>query len=259
MMSRRSTKRLRRLIVPVGRGRSGKTTCADALFEEMQRRGVNVTAWDIDRAPHLNRRIPTAQRPVGGSDAARQACLEKGIHDTIFGDGDAIVDVGADDVVFHLLTDKLPELVDLLAEHGLEIVAVHVLGPDLDKDTAYFRATRDGGIFTREIVVLNHCLAPKDIAPDDAFAAVRNLVRPYALPTFVVRALPPEVMKVIWPEDRKAPIRSLHDLSTDAQALGNIVNMLALGSWLRAEESSISCIIDAILAEATPQDDAAAA
>lgn len=233
---------MRYIAVPVGRGRSFKTNLADALYEELHNRGEVVTAWDIDKAPNLKFRVANAKRPEDASPSARQACLESAIHHAYGSEGIAVVDVGADEVLFHQITDKLPDMIELLAADGVEIIGIHVLGPDVDKDTAFFRATRDSAVFTREIVVLNHGLVRSGIspgggfAPKSAFAAVEKLVNPTGLPVFHIRALPPEVMAAIWPDpDKKVPIRPLHDLADDPKALNNVINAMVLRSYLNVD------------------------
>jgi hypothetical protein len=219
------------------------TNIADALFEEMDKRDLPVTAWDIDKARNLKRRISIARRPADSSDRARRLCLEDAIHETIAGEGDAIVDLGADELLFHQIADKLPEMSDLLAEAGLQVVAIHVLGHDVDKDLAFYRATKDSNVFARQLVALNHGVVPEERDPDEAFAAVRRAVERDGFPMFVIRKLPVEIMEALWPEDEKAPIPLLHDLADDVATL-KIVNAMVLRSYL---SKCIAPIVNEIL------------
>lgn len=246
--------RMKRIIVPVGRGRIGKTSIAAMLAEMLLDGDHPVTTWDLDKAPSLKRRISDAQRPFSGGDRARRAALEDCLQVTITGEADAVVDMGADDVLFHMVADKLPEMTELLAEAGVEVVAIHVLGPDADKDLAYYRATKDGDVFGRQIVVLNHgMVAADDISADKAFATVRGIVNASGLPVYVTRRLPVEVMQELWPEDVKA-MRTLHSL-TDEDSPLLWTNRMVLKSYLN---KSIRPIINAVLNDTATETEEAA-
>jgi hypothetical protein len=232
----------RRIIAPVGRGRSGKTLLSGALYDEMHDRGELVNAWDLDKAPSLSLRIKAAKRATDASDGSRRSALEDAIHETIGGDADAVVDMGADDLLFHEIAYKLPGMAEILAQNGVEVVGIHVLGPQVQKDLAFFRDAKDKGIFARQIVVLNHGLVPSEIDPNDAFVEVRKLAKGF--PIYPIRTLPPAVIDVLNESGG-----SMHDLASDPSAL-RFINMQVLRIWLA---TSIVPVVEEIMAVPLPE------
>lgn len=233
-----------RIVIPCGRGRVGKTTLSQAIGEELAQLGERVTLFDLDRAPSLSKRT-LSRRPANGSDRARRLALEDAIHEAIQGEAfdTAVVDIGGDDVLWHDITAKLPELLDLLDEAGVAAIAVHVLGPNADKDLAYYRLVWDTATFSSQLVVLNHGLAPEGIHPDDAFAAVRKAVN--GAQPLVVRALPPEVIEII---ETCLKGRTLAELADDTPTL-KAINAAVLRSWLN---KSIRPLVEAIRSHDAP-------
>jgi len=228
-----------RIVIPEGRGRVGKTLMAQAIGEELRRRGERVELFDLDRSPGLSRRT-TAREPNGISSAARRSLMESVIHEAFTGKFDwAVVDVGADDIIVNQLHYELPNMTEQLAKAGIVIIALHVLGP-LEKDAAYFRKTYGKGAFGREIVVLNHgIMTDPELDPADEFASVRKLLN--GVEPLEVGILPPKVVKAI---EALSADKTLHDLARDIPTI-EILGTMYLQGWL---ETSIAPIVDEILA-----------
>lgn len=247
---------LRRMIIFGGRGRIGNSTIANAVFEEMQRRAHKVTAWDLDRAPMLARFVD-ARRPTGpdgnpdGSDPARRRALEKAIDETIRGTKHAVVDPGGgDDPMVLQLQDKLPDMTAMFAEAGLETIAVHVLGPQL-KDLAYYRAVQGTHTYARQVVVLNHGMAPDGVDPDDAFSLVRKTVD-NACPIFVVRQLPPAAIDALLDRHKGYTMREVAENSASGL---EFVDRMVLMSWLNGDaerREGIGPLVDELMQDPPP-------
>jgi len=247
---------LRRMIIFGGRGRIGNSTIANAVFEEMQRRAHEVTAWDLDRAPMLARFVE-ARRPTGpdgqpdGSDPARRRALEEAIDETIRGNKHAVVDPGGgDDPMVLQLQDKLPDMTDMFADAGLETIAVHVVGPQL-KDLAYYRAVEGTNTYAREIVVLNYGMVPDGVDPDDAFSLVRKFVG-NSCPIFVVRWLPPEVIEALLAREKG---RTMREVAENAASELWFTNRMVLISWLNGvadRREGIGPLVDELMQDPPP-------
>jgi len=247
---------LRRMIIFGGRGRIGNSTIANAVFEEMQRRAHEVTAWDLDRAPMLARFVE-ARRPTGpdgkpdGSDPARRRALEKAIDETIRGTKHAVVyPGGGDDPMVLQLQDRLPDMTALFADAGLETVAVHVVGPQL-KDLAYYRAVQGTATYARQVVVLNYGMAPDGVDPDAAFTLVRKTVG-NSCPVFVVRQLPPAAIDALLDRDKGYTMREVAE--NDASGL-IFTHRMELISWLNGDaerREGISPLVDELMQDPPP-------
>lgn len=241
---------LRRMIIFGGRGRIGNSTIANAVFEEMQLRCHEVTAWDLDRAPMLARFVE-ARRPTGsdgkpdGSDPARRRALEEAIDETIRGTKHAVVDPGGgDDPMVLQLQDKLPDMTELFADAGLETIAVHVVGPQL-KDLAYYRAVQGTNTYARQIVVLNYGMAPDGVDPHDAFSLVRKTVG-NSCPIFVVRQLPPAAISALLAREKG---RTMREVTENLDTGLKFVDRMVLTSWL---ELSIGPLVDELMQDPPP-------
>jgi len=237
------------IIAPVGRGRIAKTTLANALYEEMRRRNEFLTAWDLDKAPSLSYHIKDAKLPLSSAPSDRKLALQTAINETVLGAQSTIVDMGADEILFHELNDMLPGMRDILANEGVEVVAIHVIGPEPLKDMAYFNATKDTGVFTRQIVVFSYCVVPRERDPDKAFGRARRLVSGLDFPTFPFRRLPPEVMSVYHGEADGKP-KTFEEVDKWLMDARDFWNRAVLTSFIG---SSIKPMVDEILGETLPE------
>jgi len=159
-------------VAPVGRGGRGKSEWARWAWERGFRMGRPVLAADGDRTnPTLTAFVPAASRPESPAAEDVKAWLGSLLERQIAERASLVLDLGGGDLVLKEFAREVG-LVEFLGSYGVEPVAVHLIGPDLD-DLAYLRDMEDG-IFAprRTVLVLNEGIIPTGRATANAFRPV---------------------------------------------------------------------------------------
>jgi hypothetical protein len=150
-----------KLIVMLGRGKNGKSTVIRWLAEQAFIHGRAPVIADADRTnATLSAFFDGVTRPEypdnDGVTDWLNALLEDQIAAKIEGKPfSVLLDLGGGDLVLKEHALKL-DLVSLCEQHGIEPIAVHLIGDDLD-DLAYLRDIEQSGAFKprKTLLVLN--------------------------------------------------------------------------------------------------------
>lgn len=159
-----------RFIVPLGRGARGKTFWTRWAVERAHSEGREVEIADADRTnATLSAYFPNVISPPSGDDRDVGEWLKDLIDRQILERFTVVLDLGGGDLVLKRTAREL-ELVNLLGQHGIRPVAVHLLGADQD-DLAYLQDVETNGVFAPEatILILNQALVPLHRTPAAAF------------------------------------------------------------------------------------------
>jgi len=159
-----------KLIVPLGRGSRGKTAFVRWAAERAQSHGREVVIADMDRTnPTLSGFFGGVTQPEEVGDVDVREWLAAFVEGQIENRFSAFLDLGGGDLILKQVARDM-DLVPFLERHGIQPVAVHVLGPDRD-DLAYLRDMEQAGVFApaATILVLNEALVPANRSVKPAF------------------------------------------------------------------------------------------
>ena len=162
------------LMVVVGRQRVGKTSFLNALAQYLQERGAEFAIWDTDQMNTTNNMSVFHAQASSPSSERREdvkAWLEERFLDIAERRYDALLDVGGGDTPLSQLVEDVP-VAAALAELGVRVVVVHVLGPDVADLDYLDRFERN--LFTPEavLIVRNSGLILNGRSDDVAFATL---------------------------------------------------------------------------------------
>jgi Zeta toxin len=164
------------LMVVVGRQRVGKTSFLNALAQYLQERGAEFAIWDTDQMNTTNNMSVFHAQTSSPSSERREdvkAWLEERFLDIAERRYDALLDVGGGDTPLTQLVEDVP-VAAALAELGVRVVVVHVLGPDVADLDYLDRFERN--LFTPEavLIVRNSGLILNGRSDDIAFATLHG-------------------------------------------------------------------------------------
>jgi hypothetical protein len=154
-----------RLVVALGRGRTGKSTFLRYVAETSSRtRPLRILDADPNNQT-LCKHFPDAERPDIVDGAERHGWVESQIERMVLaaaGEGDvhdALLDLGGGDRLMKRLGKEVG-LVPALEEAGVDVTAVHMIGPH-DADLTFLDEVETSGLFSprRVLVILNGGLA----------------------------------------------------------------------------------------------------
>lgn len=208
-----------RLILPLGRGARGKSLWSLWYLDRNAQAGSAITIADGDRTNQsLRARFPDALKPETASDPAVLAWIRTLIETQIQSRTNLLLDLGGGDLLLKR-TARDMQLLEWLTEMGIEVIAVHLLGPSVD-DLAYLEEVEEGGLLAppRTLIVLNEGVVPADRDPVTAFKSTitKN-------PIFL-RALERGAQVVTMPHLSAAP-------EIDARRLRFATAQSHLGAW----------------------------
>jgi hypothetical protein len=159
-----------KLIVPLGRGSRGKSWWTRWAVERAQSEGREVVVADADRTnPTLSSYFDDVVTPPSADDRDVREWLASFIEAQIEQRFTGVLDLGGGDLILKRIAREM-SLVDFLGQHGIQPVAVHLLGPDAD-DLAYLRDVETDNLFAPEatILIFNETLVPLHRTPRAAF------------------------------------------------------------------------------------------
>ncbi len=162
-----------RLIVLLGRGRTGKTTLLRFIAEEALALGAPLTLADCDRTnATATSFFPDCRRPLNTSDYEGGRFVEQQVEELIVRGGNLMLDVGGGDTVFLTKAQEIG-MVELLEGAGFDVIAIHCVGSGAD-DVGVLQVAENGGLFAprRTAIVLNAAFVPEGAELRTAFARV---------------------------------------------------------------------------------------
>jgi len=162
-----------KLVVTLGRGSKGKSVLLRYVAETSARsRPLRIVDADPSN-DSLSRFFPgEAVSPQSLDEEDRRVWLEKEFWDMIERRYDMLLDVGGGDLLVKRLGAEVG-LAQALEAEGIDLIAIHMLGPDLD-DLHYLEDVETKGLLQPKhtVLMLNAGLVPPTSRPSAAFATV---------------------------------------------------------------------------------------
>lgn len=163
--------------VVVGRQRVGKTSFLNTTVQFLRAHGGEVVVWNADmlnRTYSLSMFSDGVLEPSGADPGDVKAWLEDRFLHLAEHRYDAVLDIGGGDTPLSKLVEEVP-IVSALEQHGIRMLLVHVLGPDM-ADLDYLERFMAENLLTSEatLIVLNDGLVITGRSANFAFAAVRE-------------------------------------------------------------------------------------
>lgn len=162
-----------KLIVPLGRGNTGKTVLLRWLAERAAEHGRTLTLADGDPTnATLAEYFPSTLRPPSTNEQDRRDWFDGLVEKQIEQGGSIAVDFGGGDLILKRQAAEL-ELATFLEANGIEVVALHLIGPNLD-DLAYLGEVERDGLFAPKatVLVINEGLVPPGRSERTAFEPI---------------------------------------------------------------------------------------
>lgn len=162
-----------KLVALLGRGTRGKTLVARWMIERALEAGRTPAVADGDRTNQsLARSFAGVLSPPSADDDDVRAWIAGLVDNTLLCHRlDTILDLGGGDLVLKALAREM-DLLSWLTGLGVDLVAVHLIGPSSD-DMAYLQSVEEGGLLAAPatILVLNEGVVPPGKSPHAAFSA----------------------------------------------------------------------------------------
>jgi hypothetical protein len=212
-----------KLILPLGRGHNGKSFWARWLIDRAQTRGREIAVADADRTnPSLAAYFEGVLTPPSAEADDMERWFWAFCDRQAGQKFDAVIDLGGGDQVLKSLARRI-DFSEFSTFFGIDLVAVHLLSPDLD-DLAFLRDFETDALFAPKatILVLNEGRADGRTSYDEAFksvlghevfrAAAKRGARPVAMPRLpcaselAVRHLPLSAAESSHPRDGMPPL-----------------------------------------------------
>ncbi|HXW71155.1 MAG TPA: zeta toxin family protein [Methylocella sp.] len=162
-----------KLILPVGRGARGKTFLARWLIDRAQMQGREIVVADADRTnPSLGGYLDGVLTPPSADENDMREWFKAICEQQMAERFSLLIDLGGGDLLLKQLARRI-NLVPFLKGNGVDVVAIHLIGPERD-DLAYLRDLETDGLVAPEatILVLNESLAPQNLSIKAAFEPV---------------------------------------------------------------------------------------
>ena len=165
-----------KLVIAFGRGSHGKTLLTRWMVERALKNHRKIVIADADRTnPTLSAFFAGVISPPSADDRDVAEWFEQLANQIVEDEVKAafVIDFGGGDQVLKNLAVEMG-LVEMLETRGVEVVALHLLGPDLD-DLAYLRDLESGAFKPkRTVLVLNEALVPAHRTTASAFGALHD-------------------------------------------------------------------------------------
>lgn len=172
--------RRNRMTLLTGRGGTGKTMIVRKVCETIFSNGGAIVIADGDRT---NRSLPHyfegVLSPPSSDHGAVKRWLEDIIERMIVEGFDVIVDLGGGDMVLKDLASEI-DLCSMLAENGIDVLALHVIGPEIEHLAYLASVEAPGSLGTplfapeRTALILNEALVSSNDDPSEVFKPIRE-------------------------------------------------------------------------------------
>jgi hypothetical protein len=217
-----------KLVVTLGRGARGKTWWIRWAAGRAHDQGRIVAIADADRTnATLSAYFGKVVTPPSADDDDMRDWFKDLCEQQIEKRYSIFLDLGGGDLFLKKIAREI-RLATFLGSHGVETVAVHLIGPDRD-DLAYLRDLEEGGLFAPQatILVLNEALVPAGRSVETAFKVV--------LDSPIFRDALTRGAKSVWmPRLAPAPEVDARRLTFAAAEAGNVKEgQSPIGLWDR--------------------------
>lgn len=162
-----------KLIVPLGRGNTGKSVVSRWMCETAMSAGNPVVIADADRTNQtLAQYFDGVISPSSPDDYDMKAWLDALFEQQIENRLTVVLDLGGGDLVLKRHAAEM-ELVSFMQQNAIDVVAMHLIGPNLD-DLAYLQDVEQEATFApeRTVLVLNEGLVPGARSERNAFEPI---------------------------------------------------------------------------------------
>ena len=162
-----------KLIVPLGRGNTGKSVLSRWMCETAMNAGNPVVIADADRTNQtLAQYFDAVISPTSPDDYDMKAWLDALFEQQIENKLTVVLDLGGGDLVLKRHAAEM-ELVPFMQSNAIDVAAVHLIGPNLD-DLAYLQDVEHEKTFApeRTVLVLNEGLVPGARSERNAFEPI---------------------------------------------------------------------------------------
>lgn len=217
-----------KLILPLGRGARGKTFLARWLIDRAHMQGRAIVVADADRTnPSLGGYLDGVLTPPSADENDMRDWFKAICEQQMVERFNLLIDLGGGDLLLKQLARRIG-LVPFLKANGIDVVAIHLIGPERD-DLAYLRDLETDGLVAPEatILVLNESLAPQNLSIKAAFQPV------FEHPIF--KAALTRGARLVWMPrlDIAHEINARRLLFTAAEAGAATEELPPLGPWNR--------------------------
>ena len=236
-----------KLVVPLGRGGRGKTWWTRWAVERAQDAGRAVVVADADRTnATLSAYFAGVLTPPSAEDAEMSDWFTAFIEQLVERELTATLDLGGGDLLLKRVNHEA-SVVEFLEGNGVQVVAVHVLGPDRD-DLAYLRDLEANRLFAPDatMLVLNEALVPAERSTQAAFEAVldnsifRAAVERGARPVWMPRLKPAHEV-----DERRLTFAAAEASRVkDGQTPIGLWNRQVITKWRRTMEANFAPVAD---------------
>ena len=143
---------------------AAKTFLARWVIDRAQMKGREIVVADADRTnPTLAANLKGVLTPPSADDREMQEWFKALCEQQIAQRFNLLIDLGGGDLLLKQLARRIG-LVPFLEANGIDMVAVHLIGPERD-DLAYLRDLETDGLVAPEatILALNESLVPQNL------------------------------------------------------------------------------------------------
>jgi hypothetical protein len=135
----------RKAIFLIGRGRIGKTTMGRWIAETMTNRGGSAIIGAADTVNRsLTKFLNNVVQPPSTDPVETKDWLNEVLETAMVECYNCVMDLGGGDTSLGLLLQEIPNLADVLSDGGLEPVALHIIGGNIDDLTPMAMMARAG-------------------------------------------------------------------------------------------------------------------
>jgi hypothetical protein len=162
-----------KIIMAVGRGKTGKTTLLRWVTEMALQRGTDLLLADIDPSnASFSQYFNDVHRPKIDEAAGVTAWLGKLLDYCVAQKQSAVIDLGGGDTTLRSLATEMPGLAESIEAAGLAPVMFYMAGTQPEDLTPALTLEKRGFSVKAQAVVFNEFAAPPGVNREEAFARV---------------------------------------------------------------------------------------
>jgi len=236
-----------RLVVPLGRGSRGKTVFVRWAAERAIAAGRTPVLADGDRTnQELAGYFDAVVTPPSADELDMREWLATFLEQQIEETFSAFLDLGGGDLILKRVAREM-QLVSFLEQHGIQPVAVHFIGPDME-DLAYLRDVEQSDVFAppATVLVLNEAVVPASRPVKAAFEPVlTHAIFKAALDRGAKPVWMPRLACIHEVNQRRMTFGAARDgrLNDKQKPIGPW-NRQLVAMWLREMESNFATVAD---------------
>ncbi len=200
----------KKIIIFLGRGKTGKTTTIRLLAETALSTGATLIMADMDPTNDtFSKYVEGVSRPSDPTDPALSLkWLDRLLQHALKTEQSVVIDLGGGDTTFRRLAEQIPELVTMFEAAGFAVVMFYNVGPQEEDLSPLATMLELGFKPTAMAIVLNEALADVGEPREAAFARVfRHSAFQAACDAGAVPVWMPRLLPVQQVEVRRLPFR----------------------------------------------------